>query len=415
MRHAAAAALAVLALVLARGTAHGQGAAPAASPAETAELHRLRGTIAWRRAVWRAQRDGFQRAVTELERARATAEGRSDFTSLYLLGLSYLRLGRAADAEPVLRDARAMSPGFAGFVLTDALQLTATKAASTDQARKEVDAALAKYDEYLAKIAAYPKDGPFAAELLFLGYLFRGRTNARISARYDKAVDDLDRALRVAADNGEQPPAEVVSLLAQMHQHLDQIDVAKKLVLAALERDPAEAVHYYNFGAILVGAHDEAGARPWLEAALARRPEFPEAHMRLAYIASKTDDPASMRRHLEAAAAIYAARARAGVQADRQTDADVESGFGQYWMLVAKHRQDAGDEAGTRAAYENAKDHLRQALAKEPGCVGALNVLVQVCALTDAPEAEIDDLKRRLADISKLSDREIDPYHGTFC
>jgi len=414
MRHAAAAALAVLGLLVARGTSRAQDPAAAAA-ADAVELHRLRGTIAWQRAVWRAQREGFQRAVTELERARSGAASRSDFTSLFLLGLSYLRLGRAADAEPVLRDARAMSPSFPGFVLTDALQLTAVKAESSDQAKSQADAALAKYDEYLAKIEAYPKDGAFAAELLFLGYLFRGQTNARMSPRYDHAVEDLDRALAVAVDHGEPPPAEVMSLLAQMHQHLNQIDAAKKLVIEALARDPGEAVHYYNYGVILMGSHEEAAARQWLEGAIARRPDFPEARLKLAYVSLKTDDPSGMRRQLESAAVTYEARARAGTPTDKQVEADLESGFGQYWMLVAKHRQDDGDEPGTLRAHQLAMAHLRTALARVPGCVGALSLLIQLCALTDAPDAEIEDLKRRLADLSKMSEREIDPYHSTFC
>jgi tetratricopeptide (TPR) repeat protein len=200
-----------------------------------------------------------------------------------------------------------------------------------------------------------------------------------------------------------------------MHQHLNQIDPAKKLVLEALARDPAEAVHYYNYGVILMGSHDEGAARQWLEAALARRPDFPEARLKLAYVALKTDDPSSMRRQLEAAAVTYDARAHAGTPTDPQIEADLESGFGQYWMLVAKHRQDDGDEAGTRHAHDLAIAHLRTALARVPGCVGALSLLIQLCALTDAPDAEIEDLKRRLADLSKMSEREIDPYHSTFC
>jgi tetratricopeptide (TPR) repeat protein len=200
-----------------------------------------------------------------------------------------------------------------------------------------------------------------------------------------------------------------------MHQHLNQVDAAKKLVIEALARDPGEAVHYYNYGVILMGSHEETSARPWLEAALARRPDFPEAHLKLAYVALKTDDPPSMRRHLESAAVSYDVRAHAGTPTDKQIEADMESGFGQYWMLVAKHRQDAGDEAGADDAHKLAMAHLREALARVPGCVGALNLLIQLCALTDAPEAEIEDLKRRLADLSKISEREIDPYHSTFC
>jgi tetratricopeptide (TPR) repeat protein len=415
MKRAAACVVAVvaLALALAHGTSRAQDSPRAPASAESAEVHRVRGTIAWQRAVWRAQREGYQRAVSELERARAA--GRSDFTSLYLLGLSYLRLGRVADAEPVLKDARQMSPTFPGFILTDALQLTAVRAEAREVQRQQADAAIEKYDEYIAKIEAYPKDGAFAAELLFLGYYFRGRTNARMGGRNHKAVEDLDRAVAVATAHGEAPSPEVTSLLAQMHQNLGEVEVAKKLIVEALARDPAEAVHYYNYGLILVASREESAAKPWLEAALARRPEFPEAHMKLAYVASKTDDPAAMRRHLEAAAATYDGRAAGGSPTDRQTEADIEAGFGQYWMLVAKHRQHRGDEPGARAAYQLAIAHLRTAREREPGCVGALQLLIQLAHLTGASEAEIEELKRRHADLSKLTDREFDPFHSTFC
>jgi tetratricopeptide (TPR) repeat protein len=414
MRRAAAILLAVSALALCGDArpARGQDRAAELSPSE---LHRIRGWVAWRRAVWRVQRDGFQRVVTELERSREAAAGRADVTTLYLLGVSYLRLGRLSEAETVLRDARAQAPDFAGFLLTDAMRLAASTAETAASGRAQAEAALVKYDEYLEKLDGYPKDGSFAAELRFLGHLYRGRTHSRLAGHLDRAVLDLNRAMQISNDNREEPAAEIVSLLAQVHQSLNQVDEAVRLLRDAVARDPAESAHYFNLGIIFAGAQDDSGARPWFEAALARRAGFAEAHLKLAYLDSKLSDPAAMRPHLEAAAAIREASARGGFVSDARTQSDLEAGFGTYWVLVGRARGESGDDVGARAAYAQARSRLREALAKEPGCVKALNLLIQIGSWTGAPESELEDLKRRLQETQEPGERDIDPYRSTFC
>lgn len=419
MRRSTAMLLAVLASALPFGArparAQDPAAAPAAAELSPAELHRIRGWAAWRRAVWRVQRDGFQRVVTELERSREASAGRADVTTLYLLGVSYVRLGRLAEAETVLRDARAQAPEFAGFLLTDAMLLASATADTADAGRAQAEAALAKYGEYLEKLDSYPKDGSFAAELQFLGYLFRGRTNTRLAGHFDRAVLDLNRAMEISKENGQPLAAEVVSMLAQAHQSLNQVEDAKRLIREAIARDPAESALYYNLGIILAGAQDDSGARPWFEAAVARRADFAEAHLKLAYLDSKLNDPGAMRPHLEAAAAIQEARARGGSLSDSRTQADLAAGMGTYWLLIGRARMDAGDDAGARAAYGQAQIHLREALAKEPGCVKALNLLIQIGSWTNAPETELEELKRRLQGTQEPGGRDIDPYRSTFC
>jgi hypothetical protein len=44
-----------------------------------------------------------------------------------------------------------------------------------------------------------------------------------------------------------------------------------------------------------------------------------------------------------------------------------------------------------------------------------MSQLIQILALLGAPQAEIDELKRRLAETQKIGDREIDEYRSTFC
>jgi tetratricopeptide (TPR) repeat protein len=419
MRRATAFLVLLLGCGAAAAFADGSEPAPVLSSADT---HRVRGALAWQRAVWRTPsgHDEFARVVDELERYRADPAGRKDdFTSLFLLGYSYLRLGNVAMAAPALKDAKSLSPKFPGLLLTDALMLTAEMPADPDAAVERAKAALEKYDEYLDRLSTYPKDETFARELRFLGYLFRGRTNVRLVGHMDQAVDDLNQALAVAKEAGEPPAAEVISLLAQTHQNLEQFDAAIKLVREALSRDPAEANHYYNLGLLLNAQHDEAAAQPMFEAALRRRPEFPEAHLKLAYIAWKRVEPVSMRAHLEAADAMYEARSKAGSPSDAGVQADIQAGYGLYWVVVGEKRSDAGDADGATAAYRKAFEHFREAIAKVPGCIQALNVFVQLASRVTLPpeeqkklDADQLEFKKRLDDLNL---HKIEPFHSTFC
>ena len=408
-------ALCLAALVLA-----GPGARAQDAPrAETApDSYAVRGRIAWIRAAWRVQREVFQRAVTELESARMHSQGRGDFTTQFLLGMSYIRLGRFADGDPLLRDTRNASPDFPGFLFTDALRLIIAKPESPAAALAQAKEAVTKLDEFIKKLDSYPKDGAFAEELRYLGHVFRGRTRSRLPGQNDAAVADLTRALEIARANDRPPSADVVSLLAQVHLRLNQTGEARRLAMEAVSREPGEAGHYFNLGVILAQMHDVTGARRSFEAALARQPLSPDAHLKLAYYAAQTGELASARRHIEAAGAIYEARARAGTPSDANAQADLASALGRYWFDVATARAEAGDDAGVTAAYRSAREHLREALTKQPGCVAALTLLIQVESRIGTPEAEIEELKKRLSELNEDTgprDGDVDAYHSTFC
>ena len=415
MRRASHIATVVVLTSLALAAAAAPAAAQDPAVITPAELQRARGTLAWRRAVWGVSREGFERAVTELELCRDDESGRRDVTVLYLLGISYMRLERVAQADPALRDARSLAPDFPGLRLADAMRLTAVAAAPSEESQKLAEEAAKRYDDFLAGLARYPKDAAFAAELGFLGLVLRGTLNSRLYGRRDQAVADLGRARALAKEHGEAPSAELITLLANVHQSLDQLDDAKQLVREAMARDPAEPAHYYNYGVILAGTHDDAGARPWFEAALARRRDFAEAHVKIAYIASKSDDLGGMRAHLDAAAAIYEARAGRGAALDPRNQAEIDAGLGAYWKMVGLQRSDAGDAKGAREAFTAAEAHLRDALAKQPGCVTAISTLIQILSWIGAPERDQSEWKKRLLDTQQMKNRETDPYRSTFC
>jgi tetratricopeptide (TPR) repeat protein len=383
-----------------------------ATPAPgTAEYHRARGWVAWRSAVWKVRREGFEAAVAELERARDLEKER-DFTTLYFLGFSYLRLGRLDLADPTLKDAKALAPGFVGFVLTDALRFSAETAKDEDDARQRTSMAAVGLERYLEKLEGYGKDQPFATELSFLGHFYRGRAYSRLVGKLDHAISDLVLAMKISEDAGYSPAAEVVSLLAQAHQELEQYDEAEKIVQKAITQHPSEAAHYFNLGLILAGQHKESDSKPWFLAAIARQPDFAEAHQKLAYIAFLAGDLTSMRTHLESAAVIFEVHTKAGRPPDAIARADVEAGLGAYWQAVGDRRSDEADEPGAAEAYAEAKRHLLGALAENPNCVVALNRLVQLAIPLRASKEETEEFKRRLREIEQLRGRA---RKSTFC
>jgi tetratricopeptide (TPR) repeat protein len=378
-------------------------------------VYRVRGIMAWRRAAWRFERQGFQRVVSELERARVAAQGKADFTTQYLLGFAYMRLGRVSEADTVLRDARQMAPDFPGFLLTDSMRI-----ATEDRTRAGVERALRPLQVFALVLPTYlAQDRAFSAELTYLGCALRGRLYSRMGRYHDQAVKDLERALAVSEQNRVPLSAEVVALLAQTHQSLDQSAEAERIVKLAISRDPAEASHYFNMGLICAAQQHEKDARRWFEAALARRESLADAHLKLAYLAMKEGevrDLPRIRAHLEAFAAQQEQRTtEGGVAPDTRALADLEAGYGDYWKLVADARLTSGDESGATLALREAQRHYRLALEHQPGCVVALNRLIQLGSRLGSAPAEIEEIKKRLEKVNEQEPGGVEIYRSTFC
>ncbi len=397
--------LAVAALLVSAMARGGLAQDQPTQPRSEADVHRIRGTLAWRRAVWRVERSAFSRVVTELERSRRASQGPTDFTTLYLLGFAYTRLGRTDEAAPVLADARALLPGFPGFFVIEALQLT--------REGKHEDA-LARMEEYVKALAEYGPDRPLAAELEFLGYLVRGTTQVRRN-KYEPAKRDLQRALAICTANDRLPAPELVAVLAQVHQWLDEHAGADELIRTVLHRDPGEPSHYYNLAQIHVSQQRTSDARRWFEAALLRRPDFAEAHAKLAYLDDTARQAVAMGRHLEAYAWIAEATARGGSEpVEETTQADIAAGFGMWWKAVGTHREEQGDEPGALLAYENAKREFLEALSRKPNCFQAISFMIQLLSRTGEPDEVIDRYKEELRQYERVPATK-EPFRATFC
>jgi len=418
-RAAATVSLGLLVALAVGGAARGQENAPRVSDAD---VHRFRGRLAWQRAAWRLRRDEWERALVELELARKADldAGKPDYTTLFMLGVTHLRLAPLGpskhldDADIALSQVRATNPKFPGLLFTDALRESLIQENSAEKIKARVELAAAKFDEFILGFA-HPEEVPFGAELQFLGHFYRGRSRARLPGELDRAVVDLTQVMSIAEKNRKTAPTEVVSLLAQVYKSLNQVEDAKRVVAEAIARDPAEANNYYNLGQLLLGAQDLTGARAWFEAALLRRTFFPEARLALADVARKVNDPIAMRRHLEAARALHELNAAAGTPIETKVQADVECGFGICWKLIGDQRAAAGDVAGMRDAFAKATSSFRKALSLEPGCFNAVNYLILIEARTGAPQSEIDEDKRILERLQKPSDGEVESFRSTFC
>ena len=94
--------------------------------------------------------------------------------------------------------------------------------------------------------------------------------------------------------------------------------------------------------------------------------------------------------------------------------AEIDAGLGAYWKMVGLQRSDAGDAKGARDAFTAAEAHLRDALAKQPGCVTAISTLIQILSWIGAPERDQSEWKKRLLDTQQMK-RETEPYRSTFC
>lgn len=412
--------LSVLAALACSDDARGQESPPQVSEAD---ILRARGRLAWRRAAWRLRRDEWLRAVDVLEAARRadSAAGVVDFGTLYLLGAAYLRLAPSGvgsskldAADIVLHEARRIDPKFPGFAFTDGLRETLLPENPSAAGATHAELAVERFGAFIRDFGR-PEDFPFGFELLFLGHYYRARSQARDPGGYDTAVIDLNKARSLADSHGQTPPTEVVSLLAQVYKNLNQGEDAKRVVADALRRNPADAPNYYNFGQLLVSAHDLTGARSWFEAALLRQPGFPEARIALADIARRMNDSGAMRRHLEAARALLEMNAKAGNPIESGFMADVECGFGICWKMIGDQRSEAGDDVGMREAFARATTHFVEARVKQSGCFNAVNYLIQIKARTGAPEEEVEALKKELERLQKPTDRASGTFRSTFC
>lgn len=402
------AALAVVGFAAARSLAQ-EPPAPAPQPSgpgtgSEVEVLRTRGVSTWRNHVWSIERTRLEQSVSELERARELGAGRLGATQTYVLAFGHLVLGNEEPGRAAAQVVRATAPDFVPLRLLDAFEAILAGDATH---------ALVLLDGYVDAIERSPPDPEFGTEFRFLAYLHRG------AQRYDmgmaqEAVVDLRTAARIAREAGRVPSNVLLLRLARAHQTLDEHGAAEELVREMLRRDPGNPELYFNLGLLDGTQKHLPEARAWYERTVRRRRSHRDAHGKLAFLAWRDAevDPAALprvRAHLAAYESL--------TERDPSTVAlaDSASGVGSYWLAVARHRLDQGDEAGARPAFERALRHFRDAIDREPGCVRALNSIIQIGAQLGWPDGDLAPYRERMNAILQGEEGAPGSVRSSFC
>jgi tetratricopeptide (TPR) repeat protein len=391
----------------------GAPAAGGAAAPSVAEGRKIRGVLAWRKAVWTSDGSTFATAARALEECRAAGGGDDDVTLLFLLGHCYTRLGDAKRADDALRRARELAPAFPGNWLGEALRMTADRPGF--QESPGTREAIPLLDRYLVEVARYDRQAPFAAELEYLGWLERGLRYFAVDA-FDRAIHDLTRAAEIVRAEGRPPATELVRILSECHKKVSELGPAEALIRDALRRDPGEPSHYHVLGMVAADQLQKEASRAWYERALARRLDYGEPRAKLAYLAWEAGDLYAMRCHLEAYEAHWKSRWAVEPQTrSANTASNIHAGYGKYWLARGDRLADAGDLDGARRMWANARDRYVQSLSENPGCIGALAGLIQVLPQLGAPDEEVQRWKRKLQEIRESKPGAPASYRDTFC
>lgn len=414
-------AAAAAAAVAANATAQQEpGPSPAPPPAagggrpavSGAEAHRLRGALAWRRAVWTGDREQYSFAARELEQALRLSEVR-DFSTLFLLACSRAWRGDVAGATEPAREARALAPDFPGHLLLDAVRAAPEPRGPDWKARFRT--AVGGLEAYEIALAKYDRGAAFAAELEYLGHLEHGVRLYWLDL-FDRAILQFERAAQIARAQGRSPSPELLRRLSQCHKSVQQFEISERMIRDSLERDPGEPSHYQVLGQLAADRERRDEARGWYQRALARKLDYADPRAKLAYLARDDGDLYSLRVHLEAYRAIHEARwEHGGEPRDPGVEANIHSGFGHYWFARAEKLADEGRLDAARPCYLAAKKEFEAAIAKEPGCIAALNGLVRVLYELGFPADESLPYQRRIEDMRNEEPGAPEPYGDTFC
>lgn len=428
LRFAATAALAAAVFGAALAPAPAARAQEKPQPLAPGEVQKVRGIMEWRRAVWAMDKSGYIRASQDLFVARQLQEQarRPDHTTNFVLALVIGLGGDSSAALAFYEPARAIAGGFPGNLLVEEV-IHAADLRSDDRAGNLAAAEL--LDRYFVALASYERTAPYHAELEFLGFTQRGTRNFR-AERFDRAIADFDRAIEIAKASKRSVAPELTRMLALCHQRVSQGDEAERLIHDALRGDPGEPSHYHVIGQLKADGKFFDQAAVWYERAARRKPDYPEPHVKLAYLAGESATPdvwrlrSSLERYqilmeVELGRDLSAPPQAGAVVPDRERSARINilSGNGVYWKARAERAADAGDIATAKKCWGRSVESFRRVLEIEPNCVRAINATIQLLHLLEAPDAdlEVEKLKQHLKDLNDMKPGLGRPYGDTFC
>jgi len=391
-----------------------QPPAPAAAPAPEPPT-RAFAWLAWRRAVWSHESTDYARALKELEDDRSKTGG--SFLTDFMLAQTLAQLrspDHARRAADVLAPVERAQPGFPGVALVKAMLLTQEKAPWQDQPGARPSLEL--LDRFVLDLASYPREAPLSAELRFLGHVERGCRRIAI-AENDQAFRDLEEALRMGRVQGRPTSAQVLRILVQANLAVRQGIVADQLAEQAMRQAPGEPTHYFVRAIVAAESGRMDDSRTWQLRALELKRDYAEPYAKLAFLAfDPGNDMPTMRRRLETYQSLFDDRwSSPGMVAPANDRANLLAGWGLYWFQRGHEAINAGRTEEARAHWKVARDRFLEAYQAQPGCVRAIQSLIQVLSLLRAPAAEIEVWTRRAEEIKDPAGGGDRGFRDTFC
>ncbi len=377
--------------------ARAQDGVAAGSEGDAPSSARVRGVATWRRYIWTIQRPLLQAVIEDLETSRRENAG-TDTTRDFLLAYAYLAGGFREEGVPATERVRAAAPSFAG------LELLAGMVAILDREHAEAEAHFTKYLDDLRKAESDPN---FATDLEMLGLLHRGAHAASIGNN-ELALADYDAAMAMARRAGRRPATQLVQRLARVHQGENQLHLAERLMTDLMKEDPGNPNHYFNMGVLRATQNDSDGARVWFLRALRRRPDFADAHAKLAAVAAKQFRLVEMRQHLDAFAALIQ-------ESDVDREAELLAGYALYFYRMSRQFDAEGRGGDRDEALRRFQIVCERALSKRPTCFRALDLLIRAGSALGLTRARMRELRERKRALETENKDAESAFRRTLC
>jgi len=393
-------ALRLLACVVAAGLALAPPAGAqdvAATEGDAVPAVRVRGVATWRRYIWTLEKPLLDAVAQDLEAARSESPG-TDTTRDFLLAYAHLAAGRRDEGVAAAERVQAAAPVFTGLRLLDGM------VAILD---RDDDQAAARFNAYLEGLRESDGDPNFAADLEMLGLLHRGAHAASIG-RNQVALRDYNAAVAMARRARRRPATQLVQRLARVHQAEGEMGLAEELVIDLMKEDPGNANHYFNMGVLRAAQSDFDGARVWYLRALRRKPDFGDAHAKLAAVAAKQIRLVDMRRHLDAFSVLI------GKDDDARL-AEADAGYSDYYYRMSRQFDAEGREADRDEALRRFRVRCERALDKRPTCVRALELMIRAGSALGLSSAKMKEYSERLRGLDKPEEGAEGAFRRTLC
>lgn len=177
-----------------------------------------------------------------------------------------------------------------------------------------------------------------------------------------KAIDDFNNAIKVSEDGRKYYPnnADILQILSNSYIYAGKVDLALGAFKAGVESDPNNKFYRYNYGVLLLGKDDYAGAEEQFKKAVEIDPNYQNAIYNLAvtYVKWGTSLNKINETNKEAKDTTYKEKYQSALQY-LEKSVQLEPNNSITWELLGKVYSVLGMENDAKNAFEKA-DALRK-------------------------------------------------------